>query len=71
MCTSEKFLAKSPEEQYIVALSTELEKIKDTNLKLKNLFKAKGTPRGKTNKQVSQKGNKINTPEQNNDNKYV
>ena len=34
MCIKEKWLDKSPEEQQIVELSAELEKIKDTNLKL-------------------------------------
>ena len=34
MFTKEKLIAKSPKEQYIVELSTELEKTEDTNIKL-------------------------------------
>ena len=42
MCTKDKCLAKSPEQQQVVALSTELEKMKDTNIQLKKFLKAKG-----------------------------
>ena len=34
MFTNEKLIAKSPKEQYIVELSTELEKTEDTKIKL-------------------------------------
>ena len=58
-CTKYKWLAKSPEAQQIVGRSAELEKMKEKNLNLEKLFKAKGTPKLNTNKQVDQKGNKI------------
>ena len=58
MCTEEKWLAKSPEEQQIVAIYEELEKMKDTNLKYVNAIKAKVTPKVKTTMQVNQKWDK-------------
>ena len=70
MCTREKWPSKSPEEQYIVALSQELDNTKDTNIKLSKLFKAKGTPEGYTNKKINQKGNNDNPPKQKNNTKY-
>ena len=42
-----KWLAKSPEDQYIVELSAETDNIKDTYIRLKKVFKSKGTPKGK------------------------
>ena len=53
------------------AIPAELENMKDANLKLAKVFKEKGIPKGKTNKQVGQKGNKKNPPKQNNDKKYA
>ena len=35
------------------------------------VFKAKGIPKGKTNKQVNQKGNKKFSPKKKNDDKYA
>ena len=55
----------------IVALSTKLDKMKDTNIKLEKLFKSKGTPKGNTNKKVNQKGNNNHPPKENNINKYA
>ena len=60
MCTRDKWLAKSHEEQHILELYAELDKMKETNIKLEKLFKAKGTQRGNTNKEVNQKSNKKN-----------
>ena len=54
-----------------MAVSTELENIKDTDIKLEKLFKSKGTPNGKTNKQVIQKGNKEKSPKKKNDDKHA
>ena len=62
LCTKDKWLAKSHEDQQIVALSTELENMKDTDPKLEKLFKAIKTLKGNTNKQVNQKGNNKNSP---------
>ena len=62
VCTKDKWLSKSHEEQHIVALSTEMEKIKYTNLKLEKVFKSIGTLKGKTNNQVNQKGNNKKSP---------
>ena len=45
--------------------------MKDTNLKLAKASKSKVTPKGNTNKQINQKGNKKNPPKQKNDNKYA
>ena len=50
LCTNNKWLVNSPEDPYIVALSVELFKTKDTNLKLAKVFKHKGTPKEKDNK---------------------
>ena len=55
LCTKYNWLAKSHEEQQIVTISEELDKMKDASIKLSNVFKAKGTPTGKTNKPVNQK----------------
>ena len=71
MCNNTKCLAKSTEEQYIVTLSTELDKMKDTNIELANLFKSKGTPKGNTNKQVDQIWKNKKFPEQKNDDKFA
>ena len=68
--TKDNWLAKSPEEQLILALSTELETTKDTNIKWTRVFNVKGTPKGKTNNQFNQKWNKKKTPRQNNDDNY-
>ena len=58
LCMKENGIYKSPEEQYILALSAELDNLKDSNLKLSTVFKSKGTPNLKTSNQVSQKRNK-------------
>ena len=71
MCAKDQWLDNSPEEQQIVEISAELEKMKDTKIKLAKVFNAKGTIKGKTNKQVNQKGSKKNPPKQKNDNKYA
>ena len=54
-----------------MAVSTELENIKDTDIKLEKLFKSKGTPKVNTNKKVNQKGNNNHPPKENNINKYA
>ena len=71
MCTKDKWLARLPGEQAIVALSAELEKNKDTNLKLEKVFKAKWMPKKNSNNQVNQKENKKRSPKQKNDNTYA
>ena len=71
LCTEDKWLDKSPEEQLIMALYAELEKMKDTNIKLEKAFKYKGTQKGKTNKQVSKIGENKKPPKQNNGYKYA
>ena len=52
-------------------LSTELENMKDTKLKLAKVFNDKGKPKGNTNKQVNPKGNNKNPPKHHNENKYA
>ena len=54
MCTKYKWLSKSYEEQHVVSLYAELEKMNNTSLKLENFFKPKVTPKGKTKNQVNQ-----------------
>ena len=41
MCTNDKWTAKSPGGNHIVTLSTELENIKDTDIKSEKVFKPK------------------------------
>ena len=55
LCTKYKWLANSPKQQHIVAISTELDNIKDNNIKLANFFKAKGIKNVNTHKKVNQK----------------
>ena len=44
--------------------------MKDANIKLAKVFKARGTPKENTNNQVNQKGNKKQAPKQKNYNKF-
>ena len=62
ICTKDRWLAKSHAEEQIVGISSELKKIKDTNIKLEKIFKAKGTPKFNTTKQVNPKGSKKKRP---------
>ena len=52
-------------------LSAELEKMKDTNLKLSKVFKYKVTPKGKTNNQVNPKGENKKSPKHHNYDNYA
>ena len=71
MCIKDKWISKSHKEQNIVALSIEIENMKDTNLKLTNVFKTKLTSKVNTNNRVNQKSDKKSPQKQKNDNKYT
>ena len=71
LCTKYKWLANSPKQQHIVAISTELDNIKDNNIKLANFFKAKGIKNVNTHKKVNQKWNKEKKPKHKNDENYA
>ena len=47
MCTKDKCLAKSPKEQQIVAISAEMEKIKETNPEFGKIPQSQRETKGK------------------------
>ena len=48
-----------------------MENMKDTNLKLEKCFKSKVTPKEKTTKKFTEKGNNKPPPKQHNDDNYA
>ena len=59
-----------PEKEQIVTLTTVVDKLKDNNLKLAKLFKAKRLPKGGNTKQLKE-GNKKRTPKKEKYDKYA